>query len=200
MSKVKEIAYLLLGFGLIGGALWFIWKVINLFFASLSEADPQVAASIIGGIATLTVGLAAVLYTQNQIKRREIDEAHRGKKVELYDGFLHIVQRLMAGENEDIPVEPLADDEMLIFMLNFKTEIILWSGPGVLNAYRKFEDSSGTKGGIDKLLPAVDGLYREMRKDIGLSNQGLPSNQLVKMYLKYPRELDEALSKSTSNK
>lgn len=152
--------------------------------------------SLITGLVAAFIGLTAVLYTQKQIRTREIEEAHRGKKVELYNGFLKTVQKVIAGENENVPVKPIKQKEMIMFMMNFKTEIILWSSPDVINAYRKYE--SGSTQNIEILLPLVDDLYREMRKDIGLSNKGLPTNQLVKMYLSDPNELDEAIAHAAS--
>ena len=177
-----------------GAVAWSIYKFLGLFYKALTESDPKIAAAIIGAVATVTAGTAIVLYTQRQIKKREIDEAHREKKVEMYSEFLEIVQRLLSGQRDDHNAPSLENDELLNFLLKFKTEVILWSSPGVLKAFVEFQKQSIAGGGIHLIMPAVEKLYREMRKDIGLSNQGLSENLLVKMYLTNPEELDEAIA------
>jgi len=174
--------------------IWFCWKLIFIFIEALTVADSKITIPVIGGIITIIVGLIANLYTQKQIKLREIDEAHRSKKVEIYSNFLEIVRRIISGNNKNIPIKPLKEGELILQMTKFRTEIILWSSPSVINAFRNFESIAEENTGIKMLLPAVDRLYREMRKDIGLSNKGLPQNQLVKIYLKDPSELDRALT------
>ncbi|RUQ37969.1 MAG: hypothetical protein EKK71_01905 [Candidatus Competibacteraceae bacterium] len=104
------------------------------------------------------------------------------------------MRRIISGNNKNIPIKPLKEGELILQMTKFRTEIILWSSPSVINAFRNFESIAEENTGIKMLLPAVDRLYREMRKDIGLSNKGLPQNQLVKIYLKDPSELDRALT------
>ena len=196
MEEHKDSVLGILGIALLGLCAWFIYKLLSLFLVTLKDADPKIAAAIIGSVATVIVGLCAVLYTQKQIKQRDIDEAHREKKVAMYSEFLNIVQRTMSGQNKNVPVKPISDKQLLTSLLKFKTEIMLWSSPGVINSFVQFQEISAARSSIDKLLPAVEKLYREMRKDIGLKNSGLPDNQLVKMYLKDPSELDDALKDS----
>lgn len=194
MHKIKESLSVIFIIMLLFILIWFCWKLIFIFIEALTVADSKITIPVIGGIITIIVGLIANLYTQKQIKLREIDEAHRSKKVEIYSNFLEIVRRRISGNNKNIPIKPLKEGELILQMTKFRTEIILWSSPSVINAFRNFESIAEENTGIKMLLPAVDRLYREMRKDIGLSNKGLPQNQLVKIYLKDPSELDRALT------
>ncbi|HOB60510.1 MAG TPA: hypothetical protein PKI41_00130 [Candidatus Competibacteraceae bacterium] len=194
MHKIKESLSVIFIIMLLFILIWFCWKLIFIFIEALTVADSKITIPVIGGIITIIVGLIANLYTQKQIKLREIDEAHRSKKVEIYSNFLEIVRRIISGNNKNIPIKPLKEGELILQMTKFRTEIILWSSPSVINAFRNFESIAEENTGIKMLLPAVDRLYREMRKDIGLSNKGLPQNQLVKIYLKDPYELDRALT------
>ncbi len=194
MHKIKESLSVIFIIMLLFILIWFCWKLIFIFIEALTVADSKITIPVIGGIITIIVGLIANLYTQKQVKLREIDEAHRSKKVEIYSNFLEIVRRIISGNNKNIPIKPLKEGELILQMTKFRTEIILWSSPSVINAFRNFESIAEENTGIKMLLPAVDRLYREMRKDIGLSNKGLPQNQLVKIYLKDPSELDRALT------
>lgn len=197
MNRVKRYASLILGLALISGIAYFSWQLLSLFAHALVIASPAVTAAVIGGIATISVGLSVTLYTQTQIKQREADESHRSKKVEIYERFLRLSQRVLEASNDNLKGNPIPEEELIKFMVEFKTDLILWSGSGVINAFRDFEKSTSSNAEPQNVLPAVDRIYREMRKDIGLSNRGLPPNQLIKLYLNNPEELDEALSKAS---
>mgnify|MGYP005814393581 FL=1 len=138
--------------------------------------------------------MSGVLYTQSQIKNREIEEAHRSRKVEIYKGFLDMVARLMAKDNPHVSLKAPKEQELINFLVGFKTDVILWGSPKVINAHLNFEKVSNSGGNV---LFAVDELYQAIREDIGLSNKGLEKHQLMKMYLKDPGELD---AQSASNK
>ena len=96
---------------------------------------------------------------------------------------------MQANVNDYLKGPEIPEKELVELMLRFKTDIMLWASPEVINAFNSFQESSG-KGGIGTLV-AVDRLYRAIRSDIGLSNRGLPVNSLVKMYLKDPSELEQ---------
>ena len=191
MSKPSKIAQglsILFGLGLIIGTGYLLWIVLARFLTFLENANPSVSAAVVGAMATVLVGVGGVLYTQAQIKKREIDEAHRSRKGEIYKGFLDMVARMMADQNPNVSIKAPTQQELVDFMVGFKTDTILWGSPKVINAQLNFEKVSNS-GGI--VLSAVDELYKAIREDIGLSNRGLDKYQLVKMYLKDPSELDE---------
>ena len=160
----------------------------------LESANPSVSAAVVGAMATVLVGVGGALYTQAQIKKREIEEAHRERKVELYKGFLDMVAKIMSEQNENVSLKPPSQQELVDFMVEFKTNVVLWGSPKVINAQLDFQKVSESGGNV---LFAVDELYKAIREDIGLSNKGLNKRQLVKMYLRDPGELD---AMSASNK
>ncbi len=81
----------------------------------------------------------------------------------------------------------LTEQELNDIMLEFRTNVILWGSPKVINVYLDFQNASNLN---ENILLIVDELHKAIREDIGLSNQGLNKKQLVKMYLKDPSELD----------
>ncbi|MDC2889118.1 hypothetical protein [Psychrosphaera algicola] len=86
-----------------------------------------------------------------------------------------------------------ATKALIDYLVKFKTNIILWGSPKVLIAQAEFEQQSKVSGNI---FLAIDNLYRAIREDIGLSNSGLPSLHLVKMYLSDPEELESLIASS----
>lgn len=192
--KLAQVIGILFGMGLIIAAGYLAWFILARLLTFLENANPSVSAAVVGAMATVLVGVGGALYTQAQIKKREIEEAHRKKKVELYKGFLDMVAKMTAEENDNVSLEPPSPQELVDFMVEFKTNVVLWGSPKVINAQLNFQKVSESGGNV---LYAVDDLYKAIREDIGLSNRGLDKRQLVKMYLRDPSELD---AKSASNK
>lgn len=186
----------LLGFTLISLGIYAAYEFLLFLIAKLSSLNPNVAAAIIGGMATVFGGTLAVILTQHQVRKRAAEEAHRDKKVEIYRKFLETVSRMMAGENKDVPIKAPSQKELAKYMVEFKTEIILWASPKVIKSQLAFEKASSTG---EDIFTAINDLHLAIRADIGLSNKGLSNYELVKMYLKDPSELD-GLKASNSKK
>ncbi len=187
----------LLGLVLIGLGLYAAYEFLSFFIVKLNSLNPNVAAAIIGGMATVLAGTLAVLLTQHQARKRAAEDSHRDKKVEIYKKFLETVSRMMAGENKDVPIKALSQKELIKYMVEFKTELILWASPQVIKSQLDFEKSSKTG---EDIFTAVNNLHLAIRADIGLSNRGLSDYELVKMYLKDPDEVNNLKSSNKSSK
>jgi len=172
----------------------FMWFFIEL----LLKSDPKISASIIGGMFTIILGISVVLLTQYQIRRRNIEEAHREKKVKIYSDFLNIVKNLFQQNNSNSSnVKKISDKKLVDFMATYKTNIILWGSPEVLIAQAEYESKS--QKGKNSFLE-LDNLYRAIREDIGLTNRGLKPLHFIKMYLSDPDELDNLMKKDNITK
>jgi hypothetical protein len=186
----KENVGTILAFLVTGLAVYLCWVVLTRFLGFLENANPSVASAVIGTMATLLVAFWSNLYVQQQVKLREIEEAHRPKKTEIYEKFLNVLSHQLAASNPLVETTALSEDELLKYFLELQTQLLLWGSPEVIKAFQSFKTGSSSEKhpliGVDKLLRAI-------RNDIGLSNQGLDSHELVKMYLKDPQEMDDAL-------
>jgi hypothetical protein len=186
----KENAGTLLVFIVPGLASYLCWVVLTRFIGFLENANPSVASAVIGTMATLLVAFWSNLYVQRQVKLREIEEAHRPRKTEIYEEFLNVISRQLAASNPLVGSAALGEDELMKYLVKLQTQLILWGSPEVIKAFQAFKTSSSSD--IHSLV-GVDKLLRAIRNDIGLSIQGLDSYELVKMYLKDPQEMDDAL-------
>lgn len=195
MELFKKIISVTLGLimlvALIYGVYWLGLELIAL----LTKLQKEVVAALIGAMATVFVGIAAVIISQKQSKQRDIDESHRPKKVEIYTKFLDAVSGLMVAQNENVSKKGMTEQELVDYLVEFKTELLLWGCPQVIKRQLEFEEVSRSNGNI---FTAVNNLYKAIREDIGLSNKGLNSHELVKMYLSDPGELDEILASNKS--
>ena len=178
----KEWLQLLVGTVVIALIAYLVFNLTKLFLDFLSQVDPTVGAAIIASMTTILVGLGGALGAQYQIKMRQADETHREEKIRLYSKFLEMAASHLAQENKNLNQRWIPEKELVKFFFEFKTGIILRGSPGVIRALAIFEGVSASNGDV---LGAVDGIYREIRKDIGLSNSGLKSKELVAVYLKH---------------
>lgn len=108
-SKFTQVLSILLGLVLLASAGYLTWIIFSRFLSFLEKANPSVSAAIVGAMATVLVGVGGALYTQAQTKKREIEEAHRPKIVEIYKEFLDIVSRLTAKDNPNVSLEELKE-------------------------------------------------------------------------------------------
>lgn len=164
------------------------WEIISFSIAKIMEASPNVFAPLIGAMATIIGAVTAVIITQHQTKQREIEEAHRQKKTEIYKEFIETILGVLASKNTNFSIEGLSNEELINYLFTYKTEILLWGSPKVIRAQLEFEAVSRSGGNP---LVAIDKVYRSIREDIGLTNKRLNDLDLVKLFLIDPEELDE---------
>ena len=179
----------ILGFIFVAIALYLAWLVLSFFTNILSAADPTRAATIIGTMITAFVALVSAILTQRLIKLREIEEAHRQKKVEMYQNLIQIITSVLAGQNEQVSIEAPTEQELIDKLFKYKSDVLLWGSPKVIKSQLEWDQLSSKDGDI---FTIVNNLYKAIREDMGLSNSGLNNLELIKLFLKDPDELDIA--------
>jgi len=179
---MKNIIWSIFGIAFIG---FFIYGIIQLF-VWLFHSDIK----IIAGFFAFFSAISGAFITQYYIKKREERNAHRDKKIEIYSEFIDIAQRMLAGNNDNVDMEEVDSKELQDFFFRFNRDILLWGSPGVIKSLLEFRKASSS---VDnkQVLFVINDLYKEFRKDIGLSNFGLNSNELLKVNLSDPEELDK---------
>ena len=145
---------------------------------------------IIAGFFAFFSAISGAFIPHYYIKKREERNAHREKKIEIYSEFIDIAQRMLAGSNENVNMKEVEEEELQDFFFRFNRDILLWGSPGVIKSFMEFKKGSNDVGN-KHILFVVNDLYKEFRKDIGLSNFGLNSNELIKVNLTDPEELDK---------
>jgi len=89
---------------------------------------------------------------------------------------------MIGAANQNLAIKEIEPGELASYLFRFKSEILLWGSPRVIRAQIKFESVAG-KVDIKLLFNAVNELYMAIREDVGLSNFGLNSLELMKLYL-----------------
>jgi len=171
---------MLFAFSLIGLAIYGIFN----FFIILFTSDIKIIATFFAFVTAIT----GTLITQYYIKVREQKNALRDKKIEIYNKFIDLSTRMIINDDAETDIKKPDNNEMTTILIKFQSEIILWASPGVINAFLNFRLISAKNP--DNTFIALSKLYQEFRKDIGLSNNGLSNNELIKIQLSNPEELD----------
>lgn len=187
LNEEKWLA--ILGFIFVAVALYLAWLVLSFFQNILSAANPTNAAIIIGTMITVSVTFISAILTQRQIRLREIEEAHREKKVEIYQNFIQTIASMTGGQNEQVSIEAPTEQELIDKLFKYKYDILLWGSPKVIKLQLEWDQVQSKDGDV---FTIVDNLYKAIREDIGLSNSGLNNLELIKLFLKDPDELDKA--------
>ncbi len=178
----------LIGFLAIAILSYLTYILFDYFSSLLSKLDAKTAATILGSMLTIAGAIFAVLITQNKIKQREIDEHYRTKKIEIYYEYIKHAVAILQGSNPDSDIEAPSEKDTLNFFIKFHQDILLWGSPGVIKATLEFKKEAQNP---EKVLVILNKLYKEFRKDIGLSNYTLTNCDLIKLFLSDPEELDK---------
>ena len=190
VSRMKFIIYLLILIAL-SIVIWFSYQLAAYVAIGAKELKPNEYVPLFVAFVTTVVGLSGALYTQNKIQKREIDNAHRSKKTEIYFSFIKLIERVMMAHKKELNLEPLDEGELMTKMIEFKSDCLLWGSEEVLQALVNFQTLSASEPTPKKILRSVDPLYRAMRNDIGLKNTKLPKDFFAKWPLSNPKEFDQ---------
>lgn len=159
------------------------WYVFSSIASWLGSQD----STVIAAFTTAIFGLSGLWYAQWHSKSRDIAENHRASKIEAYNIFFKIVEKLQAGEVTD---KELDDKNLPEWLKKDFTKLnqglILWASLNVITAWLHFRRVSTSGGNI---LLAMDEMYKAIRKDLGNSNFGLKAGDLIRIGLKDPSEL-----------
>ena len=159
------------------------WLIFGGIISWLKSQDSSVAAAF----TTAIFGLSGLWYAQWHSKSRDIAENHRASKIKVYSIFFDLVEKFQA---EEITDDELEEENLPEWLKKDFTELnrglILWASPNVITAWLKFRTVSTSGGNI---LLAMDDMYKAIRKDLGNSNFGLKTGDLIRIGLKDPDEL-----------
>jgi hypothetical protein len=172
-----------IGFVSLGVIGYFLYEIFSWLATSIKDVNPSVGAALIAGAATVVSAVFIASYNSRKAKERVAFEAHREKKAEIYNEFMSMVIRLMRNTKDGKEGDDVLPDNIEEFFYNFTAKITVYGGPGVVKAYSNWRtisanDESGTGG-----LLLIDNLFREMRTDLGESNKGIETNELLGLYI-----------------
>lgn len=164
--------------------------------ALLAQLEGNISRAMVLGFFTVVGSVAGVLITQWQIKKREIAEAHRAKRKEIYQDFMDdcIIRTLRKVNNQS--AEAVEDDKQLQdAMMKFTGQIVVWGDPEVIKVFWLWRQAAQQESQEESdILMKTDNFLRAMRADLDNSNSGLQRGDLIKLFLRDPERLNAAIS------
>lgn len=194
MTNFRKVFQFILSILLVLGVGYAAYHLVTYLISLLSSIDKQVTASIIVASGTVLAAVGAALYVQKRTKEREIFEAHRPQKIEVYKQFMETISTV-SGKSKDENVDTSSEEfakEFEEFFIIFTRDLIVWGSPSVIKAYENFRLGANSSSNVIFL---VDDILREIRADLGNSNNGIKRGDLIKLFLKNPDELDNMIQK-----
>ncbi len=194
MKRLRHILPFVLLLVAVVGVGYGVWYAGAAGLSWIMSQESQIAAAVIAFSGTIIAGIGAVVIAQERSKSREIAEAHRPKKIELYNSFITTMIGLIRKHKGSDSKALEGDKDIQEFFYKFTAEVVLWGSPGVLGHYATFRNLGQEKN--PNIILIMDDIMQAMRKDLGLSNWGLSRGDLMKMFLTDPESLDKLLEES----
>ena len=189
LGYIFALAIIAVGLVAIGYVAFYSFEIVSAVYSGAKTLEAHVYVPLSITVLTAVLGLTATLYTQSVSRRREIESAHRDRKLEIYLQFMTMLEELMMAEKPDLGGRPIEEGKFARDLVSIRTKAVLWGSPGVLRQLSKL----GKAGANDTrfLFETIEQLQREMRKDLGLSNFGLENGFFAKLPLSDPSEYDK---------
>lgn len=103
-------------------------------------------------------------------------------KRDMYEGYIKFIMSFINNYDEASKKQNMTEKEIINKMREFHQMAILYSSPKVINAFSDFLQYSYKHpegdGKSNYIMVLVTNIFREMRRDIGLSNRGLRSGAI----------------------
>lgn len=172
-------------------------------WALYAKPEKEVVSAVLAGALAVSAAIVGAGLTHYSAKARELEEAHRLHKIEVYTEYTDLI---VQGFSMVKDMEGLTDEEKLVRQaemmdeiqggfLSFSKKLLLWGSPEVLRTYQRFRSygQAPENAGNPHVLLYGDDVFRAMRQDLGLANEGLARGDLMKLFIRDPEEIDRLL-------
>ena len=151
---------------MLGGIGWIIKEVFDL----LENADKIVVVAVLG-MAGLVITTISGLWIKKVEKRHEVEAQFREQKVEMFNDFLALFDKLAKNPEKGDP------EDLVGLLKKWQINLTFWGGPKVLMSFLALQKDFGENKTISDykrvVLERWGSLVLAMRNDLGLSNRGL---------------------------
>lgn len=181
MKKIQNLFFMIFGLLIVIFIIAVIVYILKFVIDIFLQADVTVVAALVAASGTIMATAFTVVVGQMISKNREIEEAHRAFKTEMYSKFINFtIDYVFSQTREDM--ESISQQELEKYFIKLSKDFTLWASPEVIKAWSKFRSQAGDSDSSDT-LSNIDNVYKAMRKDLGNSNSGLQDKALINLYL-----------------
>ncbi|GIG64113.1 hypothetical protein [Phytomonospora endophytica] len=189
IAKIPRISWLVLG------TVVAVGPVVR--YVTTAAIDPAMAASILGGFATITVAALTVALGRYVERMKQIEAEQHQRRAEMHSEFIAEFVRGLGLDQAPSVRKPVGEAQLAQTMANFTASALAWSTPVVLQAVRQWRKDSNQLSTEAQSDPAfvfgsVERLIRAIRVELGHSDKGLKDYDLVGLFV---NDLDSFLTK-----
>lgn len=159
---------------LLGLVIWITWRA----FTFLSS---QVAATVIVGLITGSASVFAVIKAKQAEHRRDIENELRKQKAPIYEEFSSFLFKILMSSQT---ANPVSQEEMLQFVVNFNRRLIVWGADSVIKEWSVFKSLHEVGNSPPAMtLIAIERILYAIRADMGHKNKGLGQGDLLAIFI-----------------
>ena len=188
-----------LGLVLLAILVWLGYLGLSFLIGSIAAIPPAVLGPLLVASGTVLGVVITVVGGQVLQRRAAHEEAHRPKKVELYEQFMqHWFGFLEFGVPPALRKGIQAEDPALVaYFAEFAREVILWGSNKVVADYSNFTRAIRALPGGEPLtvLLGFEGVLLAMRRDLGHTNRGLKKGDVLRLFI---TDIDQVLGAKQS--
>lgn len=164
---------------LISLSIWLLIWVIQSIWHQFVALDPNLRVSLLTAVTTVLVATLTVVLGRYFERKKEVESHYRQKKTEIYDSFLKEFFKLFNNDaDENVDLVP--------FLREWQRQMVLWGGAEVLVTFLKWRQHLA-KGVPDaQSMFMTDDFFKAIRRDLGLSNNGLERGVFARLILRNP--------------
>jgi hypothetical protein len=201
MTKNTNFYKPILGFAILGIAIWVIYNAVIFILIGISSIRTELATGILAASGIIIASLITTIIGKYIEKNYETELQHRANKIAMYNEFLKLLFEIyedirLKSEN---PSQKLSKESLVPAMSKFTKNLIVWGSPGVIKSYSDFRKLSQIqlkgKSSNTSILWSIEKLLFEIRKDIGNSNRNLKKGDLLSLFVN-----DDAMSEFNKSK
>jgi hypothetical protein len=138
-----------------------------------------VSSAVIAAAATILVAVFGALTSRQRELEREIQQAQREQKIEIYQEFLDYWFKAMQGSRDKMSGAAKKEfDEQ--YYAAVPKQLVTWASEPVLKQVADFMDQEAPKAKRDLL--ALEEIVVTIRSDLGYSNEGLQQGDLLRVF------------------
>ena len=151
--------------------------LIGWFLYAFFKADAGVQSAILALIGVVTAGIIAHV----SAKRREIEARHFSEKRAGYMALIDLMMDMFMAEK--MGKKPLAQEDLLKKLYEFKKVLLIWADAEVIKTWDKMEAEMADADDPIAVLATWDVLLRALRRDLGKDDSQLGFGELVSLIL-----------------
>jgi hypothetical protein len=143
-----------------------------------NSSSPEVAGAVITAASTIVITAMTLAVGRYVEKKKELESLHREKKIPIYGEFLTGVFNTFYG------VKTTKSSDTVAFLRKWQTNIVIWGGADVVNAYLRWKDALTTTEPSAETMRITNALVLAIRKELGHDDSRLQSDLFPKFILR----------------